>query len=112
VPPAVVQPSSPTTADFTIARSSADYSLGPQSSPAFTAARRKQLQLRDDHSFDTVTENAISLESTSLTIDSTSRIDHVADQVVACNRKVDSIAEAMFGVQASLTLVMQRLDRN
>lgn len=112
VPPAVVQPSSPTMADFTIARSSADYSLGPQSSPAFTAARRKQLQLRDDHSFDTVTENAISLESTSLTIDSTSRIDHVADQVVACNRKVDSIAEAMFGVQASLTLVMQRLDRN
>jgi hypothetical protein len=80
-----------------------EYSTGPPVSPAFTSSRRKQLHMDRNKSFDCVTES---------TVDSTSRIDEVADQVGACNRKVDSLATAMAQIQTSLALVVQSLDCN
>jgi len=87
VPPSLTLPPSPVES----------YSTGPHCSPAFTASRRRQLRT----CLDDVTES---------TADSTSRIDDVADQVVACNSKVDGLAVAMSDIQTSLALVMQHLD--
>lgn len=76
---------------------------GPPLSPAFTASRRKQLFTCRDQSVDCPTES---------TVDSTSRIDDVADQVGNCNRKVDGLATSMAQLQRNLALVVQRLDCN
>lgn len=79
------------------------YATGPSLSPAFTTSRRKQLFTCRDQSVDCPTES---------TVDSTSRIDDVADQVGNCNRKVDGLATSLAQMQRSLALVVQRLDCN
>lgn len=79
------------------------YSTELQNSPAFSVARRKHLHSCSDD----MTESTVDS-----TVDSTSRIEDVADQVSACNRKVDSLAAAVADIQAHLALVMKHLDCN
>jgi Ca2+-binding EF-hand superfamily protein len=76
------------------------YSTGPPSSPAFTVSRRKLLRPCFDEAADSTT-----------TMDSTgSRIDNIADQVDACNGKVDGLAATVSEIQMSLAVVIQHLN--